>query len=265
MTRFLKKVIPESLRPLRLLEKLTRSKTHGRIRKGPFEGMRYLDRAVGSALIPKLLGIYERELATRIEQACAANFPLIVDIGAAEGYYAVGLARRNPQSRVIAFEMESNGREAIEELAEMNQIQVAGLRVSSSIESSQPQLEIHGKCEFENLEAVLRTTNRSFIICDVEGYEDYLLHPNHIPALERATLLVETHEFVKRGITKILSDRFSATHEVECIWQEPRLLSDFPFQSWVCSIMPKRFIEKAVSEWRPERMCWLWITPKNQA
>lgn len=224
--------------------------------------MHYVNRAVGSALIPKLLGIYERELSAKIEEACWSDFPLIVDIGAAEGYYAVGLARRNPKSRVIAFEMEKTGRDAIEELAAMNAIRFSTVAASSSVENPPSPLEIHGKCDFQSLEQTLGETDRSFVICDVEGYESALLMPDRIPALTRATLLVETHEFVTRGITKVISERFAPTHEVECIWQESRNLSDFPFRSWITAILPKRFIEVAVSEWRPERMCWLWMKPK---
>ena len=37
-----------------------------------------------------------------VNHACSKNPNLIIDIGAAEGYYAIGLAVRNPSSRVIA-------------------------------------------------------------------------------------------------------------------------------------------------------------------
>ena len=60
---------------------------------GPFAGLAYPDRAPIS-LVPKLLGIYERELHGAIEAAIRAQPGLIVNVGAADGYYAVGLARR---------------------------------------------------------------------------------------------------------------------------------------------------------------------------
>src|ERR1700676_177840 len=79
---FIRAVIPARWRPIGYLEHLVRSRTGGRIPTGPFAGMRYIDNAFGSASGPKLLGIYERELNPFIEQACAQNFPLIVDVGA---------------------------------------------------------------------------------------------------------------------------------------------------------------------------------------
>jgi FkbM family methyltransferase len=302
LTGFLRQIIPAGLRPIRHLENLVRAQTGGRVRQGPFAGLRYINRAVGSAFIPKLLGIYERELNGCIEAACAAQFPLIVDVGAAEGYYAIGLARRNPAARVIAFEMEETGREALKEMAKLNGIEVAPktertktnaeklkteklkedaaaavsisafqpfsvsafqkVPLSRSPVVSQAQLEIHGKCEFENLQATLASADRALVVCDVEGYEEFLLVPEKIPALARATLLVEMHDCFRPGLTELITERFAATHQVERIWQEPRLRADFPFTSWGTRLFPKRYLDWAVSEWRPVRMSWLWMKPK---
>jgi FkbM family methyltransferase len=274
-----RRLIPASLRPIRHLENVARDGTQGRVRQGPFVGLRYVDRAVGSAFIPKLLGIYERELNGCIETACAAQFPLIVDIGAAEGYYAVGLARRNPNARVIAFEMEEKGREALREMAGLNGVEVAPKAEKLKTEKlkedgaavtlfrspvvPQAQLEIHGKCEFENLQATLASADRAFVVCDVEGYEDVLLVPEKIPALARATLLVEMHDFCCPGITERVTARFAPTHHIERIWQEPRHRSDFPFTSLGTRLFPTRYLDWAVSEWRPERMSWLWLVPRT--
>src|SRR5262249_26583134 len=59
----LKLVIPRSLWPSQYLMQLTKSRTNLVVRLGPFQGMIYAGGAVCSAYIPKLLGIYERELA----------------------------------------------------------------------------------------------------------------------------------------------------------------------------------------------------------
>jgi FkbM family methyltransferase len=269
----LRQIIPAGLRPIRHLENLVRAQTSGRVCQGPFAGLRYINRAVGSAFIPKLLGIYERELNGCVEAACAAQFPLIVDVGAAEGYYAIGLARRNPGARVIAFEMEESGREALREMAGLNGIecreQGAGSGESDSGSALQAPgsalfLELHGKCEFENLQATLASADRSLVVCDVEGHEEFLLVPEKIPALARAHLLVEMHDFCCPGITDRITARFAPTHHIERIWQEPRTRADFPFQSWGTRLFPKRYLDWAVSEWRPERMSWLWLTPKAE-
>jgi FkbM family methyltransferase len=284
--RILRAVVPQALRPIRYMEHLTRAHTGGQVQQGPFAGMRYVDHAVGSAFIPKLLGIYERELNACIEQSCAMRFPLIIDIGAAEGYYAVGMALRVPGARVIAFEMEENGRTALREMAGLNgviveehgatsrehgagsgngqRLEVKSQRSGQSLEQK-PRVELHGKCEFENLQEALASAERSLVICDVEGYEEILLVPEKIPALARATLLVEMHDCFRHGLTELVAERFAPTHNVQRIWAEPRAQTDFPFTSIGTRLMPSRYLDWAVSEWRPTRMSWLWMEPRGKA
>ena len=69
---------------------------------GPFAGMRYAGLPSGSTAGPKLLGSYESEIAAWIEGLCGARLDTIVDVGCAEGYYAVGMAMRCPAARVLA-------------------------------------------------------------------------------------------------------------------------------------------------------------------
>src|SRR3954471_17960548 len=57
---------------------------------GPFAGPTYPARPP-LPLAPKLLGIYERELHGAIEAAIRAAPETIVNVGSADGYYAVGL------------------------------------------------------------------------------------------------------------------------------------------------------------------------------
>src|SRR4051812_22623153 len=87
----------------------------GWVLSGPFEGMHYSDRSVGSAFFPKVLGTYERELHERIRACFQMGVRTVIDVGAAEGYYAVGLAMRIPGVQVVAFETEEAGRVAIDQ------------------------------------------------------------------------------------------------------------------------------------------------------
>jgi predicted O-methyltransferase YrrM len=249
MARLIRAIVPARFRPIGYVEHLVRRKTRERVAAGPFCGMRYVRKSVGSAYVPKLLGIYERELNKYIEQACDLGFKLIIDIGAAEGYYAVGIARRNPNARVIAFEMESKGREAVRDMAELNK--VSG------------QIEIRGKCELEDLEAVVGSEDGSLVICDVEGYEEELLRPDRIPMLTQAHLLVETHDFIQSGIAERIAQRFASTHDIQRIWQESRTHNEIPYRTLGRVFLPRKYLDFAVSEWRPVQMSWLWMQPRG--
>ncbi|HZR18616.1 MAG TPA: hypothetical protein VFE51_15090 [Verrucomicrobiae bacterium] len=247
--------MPERYRPIGYLTQLVRRRTSDRVRCGPFASMHYSAGAIGSAYLPKLLGCYERELTTVVEAVCSERPKLIVDIGAAEGYYAVGLARRNPQARVIAFEQNPAGRIALERMCWLNGVH--------------DRVDVRGHCSPADLEPALQgglepsphNGKGPFVLCDVEGDEGFLLDPKAVPGLKSAWLLVETHDFIHPGITELLQARFAATHLVQQIWQEPRLGAEFPFQSIGTAMLPKSYLDWAVSEWRPVRMSWLWMKP----
>jgi hypothetical protein len=253
---FLRWAVPARFRPKGYLTHLVRERTNDTVRLGPFTGMRYVENSIGSAHLPKLLGTYESELAAVIETVCARKPILIVNIGAAEGYYAVGLALRNPQARVVALEREPEGREALNTMARRNRVQ--------------QRLEIRGECGPTDLEQTLQTAvpasdqvanQKPFVLCDIEGQEERLLDLNAVPNLRRTLMLVETHDFIHPGITERIRKRFSPSHRVACIWQTARSIKDFPFRSAATHVLPTSYLSWAVSEWRPARMCWLWMQP----
>jgi hypothetical protein len=245
----LRKVIPKRFRPIGYIEHLVETHTGRRVAAGPFAGMRYIRGAVGSAYVPKLLGIYERELQPFVEQGCALNYPLIIDIGSAEGYYAIGLAIRNPTARVIAFEASRKGQDALREMAQSNQVS--------------ERVDIRGTCDPGALQEALAGEERMLIICDVEGFEQQLLDPEQIIALRKAAILVELHEFISPGITERLKDRFAPTHAIETILQADRGRQQMPWRTLATTLLPRSYLDWAVSEWRPEKMAWLWLTPKS--
>ena len=96
------------LRPDYYLGKRTTKRTNRVVQAGPFQGMRYIGRAFGSVYFPKLLGIYEREIYPYIDRVIPEGHDLLVDIGVAEGYFAVGLALKQP-APVVGFEPGADG------------------------------------------------------------------------------------------------------------------------------------------------------------
>ena len=244
----IRRAIPEQFRPIGYLTRLVRRRTGCQVRQGPFESMRYVRDSVGSAYLPKLLGIYEQELRHCVEYICAQQPARIVDIGAGEGYYAVGLAKRIPTVRLLAFEMDPIGQRVVAEMAALNDVS--------------KRVEIRGKCEPSDLIDALGDDPHPVVVCDVEGYEDVLLDPAKVTALRRATVLVELHEFVIPGITDKIRSRFANSHAIEHIRQETRARTDFPWRTLGTALLPGSYLDWAVNEWRPEQMAWLYMVPK---
>ncbi|NJK28216.1 MAG: hypothetical protein HC925_06575 [Coleofasciculaceae cyanobacterium SM2_3_26] len=203
--------------------------------------------SIGSAYIPKLLGIYEKELAPSIERACQLDWQQLIDVGAGEGYYVVGMALRNPTKPIVAFEMDAEGRELLATMAALNGVD--------------HQIEICGKCDVEDLQQVLTGDRTTLLICDVEGYERVLLDPVKIPALAHAFILVELHDFASPGLSDDIYQRFQATHQIQPIQQTPRSSEEFPFTADYPRPLPEVMIEWTVAEWRSPQMSWFWMEP----
>jgi hypothetical protein len=246
----LKIFFPKSLRPSRHIPRITAIRTKSTIQAGPFRGMRYVSQSHHSALIPKLLGTYERELAPTVEEAISLAFRTVVDIGAAEGYYAVGMAVRLPRARVIAFETEPAAQELLLSLAKLNGVA--------------DKLTIRGACTRLSLAADLNSSGRTLVICDTEGGEAMLLDPIRIPRLRACHILVELHDHIIAGISEEIRERFSESHIISQIREEGRSRSDFPFRTFYTTILPG-YIDWAVSEQRKCNMTWYWMRPRFQS
>lgn len=183
----------------RLNEKLT-SHLGRQVVGGPFAGMVLTSSTDAEHLGPFLLGVYESELDGAWARIFRGEYTQILDIGAKFGYYAVGLARRYPRARVVAFDPDRWARKALREMSAANH--VSNVRVERF-------------CSPDWLARHLGPS--AFVMSDCEGYESQLFVPRVLGTLRRATLLIEVHEDQAPGITARLRGLFSATHAVQVL------------------------------------------------
>ncbi len=225
---------------------LVRSK----VASGPFCGMSYVASSSGSGLGAKLVGSYESELHPIVRSLPNLEVSVYIDIGAAEGYYAVGLLRSDKRDRrVVAFEVEQAARDLCAQLAELN-------GVSS-------RLTLLDRCSPEVLATEFeKVPGRACVICDVEGYEAELLDPDQVPGLRSAFILVELHENSVPGVTRLIRERFFSTHLVQEVTAQSRLPSDFPLSCWWTRLLPAGVKLAMMAEHRGYAMAWLWLQPR---
>jgi hypothetical protein len=246
----IRRLLPKAWHPLHLVRRSIDRRAHGQVVSGPFAGMRYApEKVVGSVVDPKRLGTYELELWPIIEDIVKGPFDRIVNVGAGEGYYAVGLALRMPAARVVAFEQDPSGRASIKALADQNRVL--------------DRVEVRGRCEPADLSAAL-SGERACVVCDVEGEEAALLDPAAAPELRRHHVLVEIHDFVVPGVGQVIERCFDASHEVEVVWQRDRRFADFPSPGWLQRLLPERYTLAFLHESRPARMRWLYMIPRRR-
>jgi hypothetical protein len=183
------------------------------VRRGPFAGMRYPASAVGRVnfLGAKLLGSYEEELAPVVGEFLRHGFARVVNIGAGEGYYAVGFALHCPDAQVYAFESTRYERDLCQRLARENDVEVI----------VRPTLTRERLAELPIDEATL-------LLVDIEGGELELLQPEYVPALARTTLLVELHPHTHPLLPQIVVGRFDASHDAILIRSTPRGPAAYP-------------------------------------
>lgn len=217
------------------------------VRRGPFSGLRYppADVANVTTLVPKLMGSYERELHVPMERLLEPRPSIVVNAGCADGYYAVGLARRLPEATVHAFDLEPRWRWICGRLARVNGVServVIGERLDPAAVEG---LSLAG----------------ALVVIDCDGCEDAIFPVETVAALSRTAVIIETHDTVVPGVTDRLLDRFRASHEAEVVEAEPRWISEFPELEELTGVS---YVDRelGITEFRPSQR-WLVLTPRR--
>ena len=168
---------------------------------GPLKGLKFLEKSAEGCHVAKLLGCYEQPLHVHIENAIKCGYKKIVNIGSAEGYYAVGIALRLPEAEIYTFDTDINAQNSCIELARKNAVE--------------ERVQVSGLFSPEHFSDY--AGGESLVLCDIEGAEVELLDPILSPALESIDLIVEAHECLRPGVTALLTNRFSDTHEITLV------------------------------------------------
>jgi len=209
------------------------------VMQGPLKGLDFLSTSSEGCHVAKILGCYEQPLQPFIETAIASQYDTVINVGCAEGYYAVGMAKRMPQTVVHAFDLDVAAQGKCAELAEKNSVR--------------DRVVVGG--EFLPSEFARYTNQNVLLMCDIEGGELELLNPSRWPALREMDLIVESHECLHAGITAELVERFGSTHCVSLVEDDgQRALEKAP--EWFMNLAHLDQL-LATWEWRSGPTPWL--------
>jgi hypothetical protein len=201
---------------------------------GVFAGMKYpMDSILSRHSVPMLVGSYERELYDIVAVALDTEYRRVIDVGSAEGYYAVGFALKG-KSPVVAF--ETDGREA------------ERCKAMSRINGVENRLEMRRWCSPEILEELAEGAP-CFVLSDCEGFEMELFNERVIKALAHSDILIELHGEAR----DLLERRFAASHDVQIIPSSGRSANDYPE---LACLGPDA--GRAVAEYRDQGQEWLY-------
>lgn len=213
------------------------------VRSGPFQGMKYPGaEAAGSALTPKLLGSYERELHPLIERLIAKGYDDVIDVGCAEGYYATGMALRLPGARVHAYDTSETARALCSSMAALN-----GVAERVSVKTT---------CTSETL-INFPKPGRTLVIVDCESYEKVLFTAAVRDALKGCDVLIEMHDFLDVTISTELEALFGSTHELTTVLSTDDIQKAKHYQYPELAGLPIQVRFQLLREGRPMIMEWL--------
>jgi hypothetical protein len=186
--------------------------------RGPFQGMRYPRPSLASRDgIPILFATYEMELHPVIEEVASKKYDRIIDIGCAEGYYAVGFALRTG-TPVYAFDCEPRERFFLRQMARLNG--VAG------------QVHARSWCNASTLNNLV-ARRRCLVMADCEGYEYQLFQGKTIAALADSDLIMELHELESDAdASGIMIERFRPTHQARTFTFDPQTAGSVVPEQW---------------------------------
>lgn len=218
------------------------------VQSGPFQGMILPDVSSWGFgdLAPKILGCYEGELHGSVTKGIGRQPDLVVNVGCAEGYYAIGLARLLPGVPVYAFDLDEKASAVCLLAAEQNGVA--------------HQVTVGGRCDLATL-CRLVEGKRALVIMDCEGGERELLTSEALPALALSDLIVENHDFIDRSISSTLARLFAVSHEVKMAREGMRDPAAFPVMRKLNGV--DRML--AVCEFRPEVMTWMIAWSKQRS
>ncbi len=219
------------------------------VQYGPFKGLKLSPQTWWSSTerSSMLLGLYEKDVLDSL-QNIPKNFTTFIDLGAADGYYGIGVLVNNLFQNSICFEISEEGRQTIRENALLNNVQ--------------NKVEIRGiaKNDFYHDLSTLTLSNTVLFI-DIEGAEFDLIDKETFSAFNKSIIFVELHDwFFEDGEEKLkkLKNDSTSSHVLRELTMGSRDLSIFPELNKLHD--NDRWL--ICSEGRGQLMTWLRFDPK---
>jgi len=217
----------------------------GKIAYGPFKGVGINNHSAWSGtkdIGPKIFGLYENQILNWIYQK---KFDLLIDVGAADGYYALGMLSQKIARRAVTFEISVNDREITKSSAIINNVD--------------DLIFIKGEATSSEIIEVLKSCSNGLIIMDIEGGEYNLITRELLEAAKNYCLVIEIHEVVDKDIQENMLNLCREFHHFEELTSLERV---FPRDKFTEKLTDNER-SLLLSEGRPYAMTWVALSPKD--
>lgn len=229
--------------------KIIKEKHNNIVAYGPFKGMNLGNDFWRSKndQISQILGIYEEHVLEKLCYFSAQGSTRFINVGAADGYFSVGMAYSKIYSQVYALDIDPKAQNNIKENAKKN--------------LCLDLVNVFGEANLATVASLVSKEAKATVLIDIEGDEYEFLSEEMLSLLSNSYLICELHPWLKENgenLQKDLMDRASKKFNIDLIIREnyaPNRFSEFDNLT-----DEERLI--AVSEGREKNMQWLVLVPK---
>ena len=216
---------------------------------GPFKGMKLSQDVWWGKfdLSTKMLGVYEHHVLSQIVDLSATVNGPFVDVGAADGYFAIGVAKSELMDKVYAYEISEKGRQSLRENALLN--------------NCLDRVIIDSEANYDSLAGLLAEHRQALFLIDIEGAEYGLLNNDVLSLLRNSTVIVELHPWIIEGGYEMQEALLSNVDKwFDARFIERKTYNPNEFEELLEFSDDERLL--AFSEGRVKLIQWLVLTPK---
>jgi hypothetical protein len=220
------------------------------VQHGPFKGLK-LSAGAWWGMTDRgsmLLGLYEKEVLDSLK-SIPKKYTNFIDLGAADGYYGIGVLVNDLFHKSICYEISESGRQTIKNNAVLNNVS--------------KRVDIRGiatKNFFNEIPSDI--LSQSVLLIDIEGAEFELVDVKTFEAFRDSIIFIELHNWFfvdgDQRLQKLKDDSF-VTHVITELTMGSRDLSSFPELKKMNDT--DRWL--ICAEGRGELMTWLRFDPKS--
>jgi hypothetical protein len=227
-------------------------KFDGIVQAGPFKGMKIPKASTWTYnhTAQMILGLYEKSVHDVLFRSEFLDRRTFIDVGAADGYYLIGLCLSGRMDQAYGFEIVANSRDAISRNAKIN--------------NQRQKIAIKGIADYDSMTSLLDCIEMSNVILlvDIEGGEFDFLCEELLSLLKECVIVIEVHNWIDnfedkyRQFLKHAKRLFKieALRQTSIDFERLNLLPEFPDDN--------RFL--LMSEGRPCLMRYLVLSPKEK-
>jgi hypothetical protein len=196
-----------------------------------------------------LLGLYEQELLETLCSKPLTDRSYFIDIGAADGYYGIGLVMAGFFKKSFCFEISEKGRQTIKENAKVNGVS--------------ERVEVFGAADHTLAQQLPQgCIDDAVVLVDIEGGEFDVLNKEFLKRFQNAYILIEIHNWIEGFEEKYFNLLLAANQYFEIDTVEPVVRDLTKFTELNDFTDDNRYL--ICSEGRPNGMRFLRLNPKSQ-